>query len=1297
MSGPKQQNNPPKPRGDQLFRHSPLDSTTKVMNNINTGYLGQCSVLQDTSTQKFLLLKEVVYNTEEEFIMGVLYLQRKKALRHDGLLYVIDYSAEKINNFCASFYKTKVYFLPHLQELRKLAKDRQTKNKPFTEEEMTFLLFHTVNGLAELHRAGFTHNQISPESIDTTNLEGRNPKLIHFDEDLNSNVRQVAYNNIFKVKDLYLAPEIFQRTSELTKAKVPLHFDEQKLDSFSLGMTLLYAGVGKSIQDCYDTKKYIFNEQALRSHMSEFSQRYGNNPLLTDSLERLLDLSVEKRASPLALQAELPSVDEVNTYFDITKSESEDYNMIYPISQDDLRNGEAALKYYYSIGRVFSPPTQAQVYTSNYSGAAQGNAAGSVSGGKTNQQTGAQGGQINSQWSSSQSNLPNGPINSTQSSSSGQFVGQQGVGTSGPQFQNNGPIQQGHEPANFNNQGFAQTQGQQQTQGQSQVNNQDYSNSQGQGFGVNQGQNLNQNQGNAQGFTHTQGQSPLNNQDYSGNQGQGFGLNPAQAQGFTSVQGQQKTQGQSQTTNQDYSSSQGQALTQNQGQTQGFAFNQGANLNNQGVSLNQFQLPGQTIENHSHTNQLGTLNNQFQQQQGGFIPGPSGTFKQGPQGGNIPGIPSAFNNFSPALLPNQTGIQNEQNGWNAQGSAAPQLPGGWNINDPAQSWGQQNWNQQLQNNANQQQNDSTQQQWNHQQGPSTQQVGGWQSQSNNTMDAFTYPGNSRVNSSTPTTQPLQQPQFQPVPSLANNNIWNPPVPPTVEAIPQSNQGWASQGSNSPDSQVAFKSKGIHLITSQNNSIGLNPKSGPNNIDESQSNISYQQAVSKGFPGSLQDFQNWLQSTQTVGNGQMQNQGNSQFQSEFQGQTQGQAIAQNQPQKGLSLQDQSKSQRQVGPVMANHAIFEKTMSSLPMTQQNFNQQPIQQQDFTSTPSNEYLKRSASQPTRIGIPEPSSSSGSSQLLIAPQGAPQGGPIYTPSLPRPASVTHLSMNQPTTYQSGGFIVQNNSGIPPMSPTRGGQIAVANFSTQPPLSATSDSARRVRSSSHNIIRGGMVVAVNNPSEELRASRIVVSKDRVDYIMDDKHMGSPVVKTMIGPHSVINSPLVVSHSPLPAIFNQGHIPVAAVPSYHKISSSSSTSTPMVSYPSPSYTSTAFYHPTQSFSSSTMRIQHQIPGKYTPVPQYPSSGRLYPPGAVTRVSGVSHVQGPTNIGARIQVAGSGYSPNRNVIFAQQNGAPHISRKVVDTRSPPPPLAGRKREDSDIKPRELDSEDPQALADPVWNE
>jgi hypothetical protein len=270
-----------------------------------------------------------------------------------------------------------------------------------------------------------------------------------------------------------------------------------------------------------------------------------------------------------------------------------------------------------------------------------------------------------------------------------------------------------------------------------------------------------------------------------------------------------------------------------------------------------------------------------------------------------------------------------------------------------------------------------------------------------------------------------------------------------------------------------------------------------------------------------------------------------------------------------------------------------------------------------------------------------------------------------------------------------------------------------------TSENPRRVRSSSHNIIRNGVVVGVNNPVDEIRASRIVISKDKIDYFMDDK----PPTTTIIPATTMVTSPSKIITTTHPTL--SGSM-VSSTPFTHL------TSAPVYQAPTTSYSSSVIRSP-----SPVIHQGHTVIGS--------PSHRTYNPTPVTRISGITHVAGPTRVGAPVHVSGGvpsstyiGATTQRRIIGSPAPGTTlstsnvlsgiqpatstatqyrsnigssyNIKRTGYESSTPQKSLDGktvlttfqptivRKKEDSDIKPRELDTtEDNQAIADPVWNE
>lgn len=57
----------------------------------------------------------------------------------------------------------------------------------------------------------------------------------------------------------------------LKKGNLNFNFDPYKEDSFALGLVLLEAGTGNSVQNIYDAKSGTVSDSTLQAHLQNFS------------------------------------------------------------------------------------------------------------------------------------------------------------------------------------------------------------------------------------------------------------------------------------------------------------------------------------------------------------------------------------------------------------------------------------------------------------------------------------------------------------------------------------------------------------------------------------------------------------------------------------------------------------------------------------------------------------------------------------------------------------------------------------------------------------------------------------------------------------------------------------------------------------------------------------------------------------------------------------------------------------------------------------------------------------------
>lgn len=130
-----------------------------------------------------------------------------------------------------------------------------------------------------------------------------------------SNAFQVQLDNfVRKDCNLYMSPQLF---SGVYKRDRNVHYDANKADVFGLGMSALQAGLGSSVQNCYNRKTGLFDTEALSRHKDEFFNLYGcDNKLLCDIVNLCLEVDESHRlTAPELLNSELPAYDMIVGHF----------------------------------------------------------------------------------------------------------------------------------------------------------------------------------------------------------------------------------------------------------------------------------------------------------------------------------------------------------------------------------------------------------------------------------------------------------------------------------------------------------------------------------------------------------------------------------------------------------------------------------------------------------------------------------------------------------------------------------------------------------------------------------------------------------------------------------------------------------------------------------------------------------------------------------------------------------------------------------------------------------------------
>lgn len=198
------------------------------------------------------------------------------------------------------------------EDLAKELKQRKAENRPFSNKEITFLLYDVINGLSHMQQLGFVHGNLSPEFIarTTTGYAMMEDPLLN----------QFRMLNLREKINWYLSPKGY--LSALKGKPCGKDYNINKSDVFSAGLILLETALNKSVQDIYG--KHGINSKILKSHIEELNRNYPDNNLLVSTLKKMLEYNESKRPDFIEIHQKLPPYRTVKEYF--RNNPSADYN-----------------------------------------------------------------------------------------------------------------------------------------------------------------------------------------------------------------------------------------------------------------------------------------------------------------------------------------------------------------------------------------------------------------------------------------------------------------------------------------------------------------------------------------------------------------------------------------------------------------------------------------------------------------------------------------------------------------------------------------------------------------------------------------------------------------------------------------------------------------------------------------------------------------------------------------------------------------------------------------------------------
>lgn len=286
-------------------RKSEFEKDFKFNRKLKDPRFGEVSLIQNPKTRQFLAVKEKRINDKKEAGKAIVNARKRLTNKHPNILSLLDYSVTKQSELCSSFYVLKLFYAFPRSDLHREAQERQKKGEGFSDAELTHILYQQIAANNYLQSKDQHHGDVQPLNIayDKTNMLSQ---LIDMSEDATTanQSKQVQKNRVVAGHPLYQSPVTY---AHLKKGNLNYTVDPNKEDVYALGLTLLEAGNGKSIQNIYNANTKEVDQNVLQAHIDEFKRKHGNeNTLLTTTVETMVHPDEAQRPNFRDLENKLP-------------------------------------------------------------------------------------------------------------------------------------------------------------------------------------------------------------------------------------------------------------------------------------------------------------------------------------------------------------------------------------------------------------------------------------------------------------------------------------------------------------------------------------------------------------------------------------------------------------------------------------------------------------------------------------------------------------------------------------------------------------------------------------------------------------------------------------------------------------------------------------------------------------------------------------------------------------------------------------------------------------------------------
>lgn len=255
---------------------------------VYAGEQGECNLYKLKSNSKTkILTKKMTFNKQQDYETTLLTVKKWQRIRHPNICELLDYRTEEKREFCSSFYCIEIFMEGYQSTLEDYIGAKQRDAVAASSESLITILIDIGDALGHLKSYEMSYACVNPRhiAIDTSKDGIVHCKLMCM-AGITESVYEISRRSMITDIDSFVAPEVYDRSSQLFKNEISNKIDEYKIDAFCLGLSVLKTGTLEDIKLLYAKKK--FDNSFLQELMNAFMEYYEDDGSLVCECMRLL-------------------------------------------------------------------------------------------------------------------------------------------------------------------------------------------------------------------------------------------------------------------------------------------------------------------------------------------------------------------------------------------------------------------------------------------------------------------------------------------------------------------------------------------------------------------------------------------------------------------------------------------------------------------------------------------------------------------------------------------------------------------------------------------------------------------------------------------------------------------------------------------------------------------------------------------------------------------------------------------------------------------------------------------------